>query len=233
MPQDVADDMSYLSINHTAVDTVIFDFDGTLAKLNIDFDEMRRAIGELVSHYGIDYQTLQHRFVLEIIGEAQTILQKSSPRISKSFAGEACRIIESIEVEAARRGELFDGTRELLSCLREHSVRAGIITRNCAKAVHTVFPDISSYCPVVVCRDDVQHVKPHPEQLNLVLSRLGSRAKCSIMIGDHPLDIEAGRNAGTLTAGVLTGHFQKDAFIAAGADIVLPQAADILEIMRA
>ena len=41
--------MSILSINHAVVDTIIFDFDGTLAKLNINFDQMRRAIIELVS----------------------------------------------------------------------------------------------------------------------------------------------------------------------------------------
>lgn len=224
--------MSYLSVNHTAIDTVIFDFDGTLATLNIDFDLMRRSVGKLVTLYGIDHQTLRHQHVLEIIGEAGALLQNSSLQKSEAFTGEAYRIIEDIEVAAARQGELFSGTKELLSILKDHSIRAGIITRNCAKAVHTVFPDILSYCPVVVCRDDVKHVKPHPEQLNLALSRLGSSAKTSMMIGDHPLDIEAGQNAGTLSAGVLTGHFLKDDFIRAGANLVLPQAPDILKLLE-
>ncbi|PKN20726.1 MAG: hypothetical protein CVU71_02780 [Deltaproteobacteria bacterium HGW-Deltaproteobacteria-6] len=223
--------MSHLRINHTAIDTVIFDFDGTLAKLNIDFDLMRRSVGELVTLYGIDHHILQHRHVLEIIGEAGALLRKNSHRKSESFTGNAFRIIEGIEVDAAQRGELFDGTKELLSVLREHSIRSGIITRNCAKAVRTVFPDILSYCPVVICRDDVEHVKPHPEQLNLALSKLGSSAGTSMMIGDHPLDIETGQNAGTLCAGVLTGHFQKDDFIRAGANLVLAQAVDILKLL--
>jgi phosphoglycolate phosphatase len=222
--------MSFLSINHNIVDTVIFDFDGTLAKLNIDFDQMRHAIGELVSRYGIDHQRLHHKFVLEIIGEASAILRNHSKINSQSFTHKAYRIIESIEVEAARRGELFGETKKLLTALQQHSIRAGIITRNCANAVHTVFPDISTYCPVVVCRDDVTYVKPHPEQINLALSRLGSNAGKSLMIGDHPLDVETGHNAGTLTAGVLTGHFQKDDFVKACATLVLPQASDILKL---
>lgn len=126
------------------VDTVIFDFDGTLAKLKIDFVQMRQAIDELVS----------------------------------------------------------------------------------------IFQDISSYCSVVVCRDDVKHVKPHPEQLTLALKRLGSSSARSLMVGDHPLDIETGQNAGTLTAGVLTGHFRKDDFIRSGANIVLSQAPDVLKLLR-
>jgi phosphoglycolate phosphatase len=51
------------------------------------------------------------------------------------------------------------------------------------------------------------------------------------MVGDHPLDIETGRNAGTLTAGVLTGHFQEDDFMTAGANLVLSQALDILKLL--
>lgn len=224
--------MSPLFVKRTTVNTVIFDFDGTLAKLNIDFDRMRYAISELISRYGIDHQILQHRFVLEIIDEAAALLQKKSPQSAESFIREAYQIIENIEIEAARSGELFSKTRNLLTLLQGSSIQTGIITRNCARAVHTVFPDISAYCSVVICRDDVKYVKPHPEQLTLALKQTGGDPAQSIMIGDHPLDIETGRNAGTLTAGVLTGHFSETEFIQAGADIVLPQASDILELMR-
>jgi phosphoglycolate phosphatase len=223
--------MSPLFIKRTNVDTVVFDFDGTLAKLNIDFDRMRSSISELISRYGIDHQTLRHRFVLEIIDEAAAVLGKHSRRQAASFIREAYRIIEDIEIEAARQGELFSKTRNLLTVLKDSSIHTGIITRNCTRAVHTVFPDISFYCSVVVCRDDVKHVKPHPEQLTLALKKAGGNPAASVMIGDHPLDIETGRNAGTLTAGVLTGNFSETEFIHAGADIVLRQAADILEFM--
>jgi len=138
--------MRFISVNHTQVDTVIFDFDGTLAKLNIDFDQMRRGIYELVSRCGVDPQALRHKFVLEVIDEAGAVLEKRSRCQSQSFQEEAFRIIETIEVEAARGGELFDGTKQLLTALRTHSIHTGIITRNCAKAVHLVFPDIADYC---------------------------------------------------------------------------------------
>lgn len=220
--------MGYLLINSTGVDTVIFDFDGTLAKLNIDFDQMRREIGELIARYGIDQRRLRHRYVLEIINETIEILRAESPGATESFSNDAFRIIEDMEVKAAQNGSLFDETRELLQSLKKHSLRTGIITRNCMRAVQTVFPDISLYCPVVVCRDDVKNVKPHPEQINRALLQLGAQADKAIMIGDHPLDIQTGQNAGTLTAGVLTGHFQANDFIDAGADLVLSKAADIL-----
>ena len=224
--------MSVVSINHTIVDTIVFDFDGTLAKLNIDFDQMRRDIAELISGYGVEHQNLRHKYVLELIDETVAILQNNSPHESQSFTKEAFRIIENMEVEAAGSGELFEGTKKLLTTLRQHSVQTGIITRNCARAVHMIFPDISAYCKTVVCRDHVQRVKPHPEQLSLALSCLNANPGRSLMIGDHPLDIETGHNAGVLSAGVLTGRCNKEDFLAAGADMVFQEATDIIRLLK-
>jgi phosphoglycolate phosphatase len=224
--------MAVLKIKQSPIKTIIFDFDGTLAKLNIDFHQMREGVGKLILSYGITRDELHTDFVLEMIDSAAAILNQRSPHISKKFFDEANSIIEKIEIEAAENGELFDRTKELLNSLKSLKISCGIITRNCAKAVKIVFPDILSYCPVVVCRDAVNKVKPHPEHLNKALNKLGGSAKHTLMIGDHPLDIKTGRRAGTKTCGVLTGHFQKNDFIEAGADLVLPHAADILNIIK-
>jgi phosphoglycolate phosphatase-like HAD superfamily hydrolase len=66
--------MSFLSLRDKIIDTVVFDFDGTLAKLNIDFNQMRRVIDGLILRYGVDDQPLQNVHVLEKILEVQTIL---------------------------------------------------------------------------------------------------------------------------------------------------------------
>ena len=224
--------MAVLKIKQSPIKTIIFDFDGTLAKLNIDFHRMREAVGKLILSYGITRDELHTDFVLEMIDSAATILNQRSPQMSKKFFYEANSIIEKIEIEAAENGELFDRTKELLNSLKSLKISCGIITRNCAKAVKIVFPDILSFCPVVVCRDAVNKVKPHPDHLKMALNKLGGSAKHTLMIGDHPLDIKTGRRAGTKTCGVLTGHFQKKDFIEAGADLVLPHAADILMIIK-
>jgi phosphoglycolate phosphatase len=224
--------MAILKIKQSLIKTIIFDFDGTLAKLNIDFQEMREAIVKLILSCGITENELHTDFVLEMIDSAEAILMQRSERRAKYFIDTANSIIEEIEIQAANNGELFDGTKKLLKSLETQEIFCGIITRNCAKAIEIVFPDILSYCPVVVCRDDVKKVKPHPEHLNTALNKLGISAEYALMIGDHPLDIKAGRNSGTNTCGVLTGHFQKKYFIEAGADLVLPQAADILNIIN-
>jgi phosphoglycolate phosphatase len=224
--------MASLKIKDIIINTIIFDFDGTLAKLNIDFKLMRDAVLKLISSYGIGRNYLQTDFVLEMINTSKEILSKSSPQKAEIFTNKAIKMIEAMEIEAAINGELFPQTKELFTRLKLSGISTGVITRNCEKAIKTVFPDILSYCEVVVCRDIVNNVKPHPEHLNKALQMLNSTANTTLMIGDHPLDIQTGRNAGTYTAGVLTGHFRKSDFLNAGADLVLSQASDLLNMIN-
>jgi phosphoglycolate phosphatase len=224
--------MTKLKIKDFCINTVVFDFDGTLAKLNIDFNHMRDTILHLISSYGIAENELQADFVLEMINESKIILEQNSPQKAETFKAEALRVIEIEEINAARKGELFAKTKELLNHLKLHEISSGVITRNCAKAISIVFPDMSSYCDAIVCRDMVKNVKPHPEHLDKVLQMLHSLPSHTLMIGDHPLDIQTGRNAGTRTAGVLTGKFQKSDFLYAGADLVLSQASDLLYMIN-
>jgi phosphoglycolate phosphatase len=223
--------MTALIIKDIPIKTVVFDFDGTLAKLNIDFRHMRNAILKLISSYGIAQNLLKTNFVLEMINEAKTILKQGLASKAEMFKNEAFHIIETMEIAAAKNSSLFPKTKELLNCLRLHNISSGVITRNCAKAINIVFPDISVYCDVIVCRDIVKNVKPHPEHLNTAMQMLKSLPSHTLIIGDHPLDIQTGRNAGTFTAGVLTGNFQKPDFLNAGADLVLSQASDLLNLI--
>ena len=224
--------MASLKINKSTINTIIFDFDGTLAKLNIDFKQMRDAVLKLISSYGIARNYLQTDFVLEMINTSKEILSKSSPQKAEIFTNKAIKMIEAMEIEAAINGELFPQTKELFTCLKLSGISTGVITRNCDKAIKTVFPDILSYCEVVVCRDMVKNVKPNPEHLNKALQMLNTSANTTLMIGDHPLDIQTGRNAGTYTAGVLTGHFRKSDFLNAGADLLLYKASDLLNMIN-
>jgi phosphoglycolate phosphatase len=224
--------MPALQINNIPIQAIVFDYNGTLAKLNIDFDQMRRAVSELIYSYGVAAKDLPTDHLLEIIDYVVNILKVKSGKDAESFLHSAYEVIEQQEILAAHHGELFAETKDLLLGLSAAGISTGIITRNCAAAINIEFPDISSYCQVVICRDHVKNVKPHPEHLNKALRSLGSPARNSLMIGDHPLDIKAGKAAGTFTAGVLTGHFPEEDFRQAGAEIILARASDILDMIK-
>ena len=75
--------MALLKIKKSTIKTILFDFDGTLAKSNIDFHLMREAVGKLILSYGITRDELHTDFVLEMIDSAAAILNQCSPHMSK------------------------------------------------------------------------------------------------------------------------------------------------------
>ena len=223
--------MAPLIIKGSLIKTVIFDFDGTLAKLNIDFARMRREVVRIIASYGVDVSEIKASFVLEMIAAAAAVLGSNSPQKAQLLRREAMGFVENIEMQAARQGELFPPTRELLSFLKAKNISRAVVSRNCQKAIFKVFPEILCYCDVVICRDAVEKVKPDPLHLRAALHQIRGDAASALMVGDHPLDIEAGQQAGTLTAGVLTGNFQEADFRQAGADIVMSQASCLMEMI--
>jgi phosphoglycolate phosphatase len=152
-----------------------------------------------------------------------------SPEEASPFSHAARQLIAGIEIEAASKGTLFAGTRELLAELGRRSIRIGVVTRNCRAAVCATFPDIDRYCQAVLTRDDTERIKPHPKHLTTALGLLATLPADAAMVGDHPLDIQLGRGAGTFTIGVLSGHSTREALCGAGADLILPAAYALLK----
>ena len=51
------------------------------------------------------------------------------------------------------------------------------------------------------------------------------------MVGDHTLDIQAGKTVGMVTIGVLTGRIKRWEFERAGADAVLEDATQVCRLL--
>ena len=213
------------------IQAVVFDFDGTLAKLNIEFPLMRKAILDLIGIYGIPINGLANMYVLETINAALGLILERNPGKEEDFLEQALGLVKAIEVEAAKKSELIDGTKDMLAELRRRNIKAGVVTRNCKAAVTTVFPDIFNYCDSVITREMTRNVKPHPEHLTVALRSLGAAPESSFMVGDHPMDIKIGKDAGILTIGVLTGYSTSDELLEAGADFIVSKAADIIGVL--
>jgi len=214
-----------------ALNGVVFDFDGTLAELNINFAGMKRTVLALAADLGVEATAIEGLHVLEAIEAAVQIIAARNALLAERFHADACAAVSAIEIAAARKGSLLPGSREMLLELRKRHVKSAVITRNCRLAVTTVFPDIASHCDAFIPREQTNHVKPHPEHLLAALKSLAVLPEQAVMVGDHPLDMKAGQNAGVLTAGVLTGNASRDALKQAGADYIFASAAGILAIL--
>jgi phosphoglycolate phosphatase len=210
---------------------VVFDFDGTLAVLNIDFSEMREQVFELMKKYGVNEEKIEERYLLEIIDEVVQILSQKNTPAAVTFYQEAHQILHEVELKAAEEGKLLPGAKQTLKSLRGKGFQVGIVTRNCEEAVRKVFQDIEKYCDVFVSRDSIKKVKPHPEQLTSVLKALHVTGEETVMVGDHTIDIQAGKRVGMKTIGVLTGRVKKEEFEKAGADYILGDASEVSRLI--
>lgn len=208
---------------------IIFDFDGTLAKLNIDFLEMRKNLIDLIASYGVPVREISHLLALEMIEAGRKWLESNDGARSADYLEKTGRLIYDIEMDGARNGELLPGVREMLSSLKLRGIEPGVLTRNCMEAVLVMFPDISEYCAAVVTREATVKFKPDPEHLRIALDTVKVPPGNAAMVGDHPIDIEVGKRLGTMTIGVLTGYYNRQGLEEAGADIIIDSAANILE----
>ena len=207
------------------IDAVIFDYDGTLVQLNIDFDGIRTSVDKLIESYGLALADFEGLLTLETIQRASRVLSREDPAAGRSLHQKAMKLVSDREIEAAKRGKILPGVVETLSRLKNRGIKVGIITRNCDQAIRVAFPHIEEMCDVFIPRDHVTQVKPHPAHLRLALRRMAveDAGRC-LMVGDHILDIEAGRRLGMKTVGVLTGRITVEEFKAAGADFVFEDA---------
>jgi phosphoglycolate phosphatase len=210
---------------------ILFDFDGTLARLNIDFTLMRRVVLELIGAYGVPQDGLAGLFVLEMIEAGGKHIAETRPNIPSDYRNEAYGLIESIEMDAARQGGLLDGVRPMLSELSRRAIRTGIVSRNSGAAIAAIFPDIHEHCNAVIPRERTRYVKPHPEHLLTALRALQAHPEASAMVGDHPMDIRAGKEVGLMTIGVLTGSSGPETMREASPDIILNSAPDIIGLL--
>ncbi len=210
---------------------IIFDFDGTLAELNIDFSLMRERVFDLMRQYGVEEKSVQEKYLLEIIDEVYQILWEKSFSAAEAFYKESHDILHEVEMKAAEEGRLIPGTKETLKGLGKKGIKVGIITRNCEDAVRKVFPDIDDFCDIFVSRNSVNKVKPHPDHLTYVMESLKISGEESVMVGDHIIDIQAGKRVAMKTVGVLTGRIKKEEFEKAGADFVLKDVTEVSKLI--
>lgn len=209
-------------------DSLLFDFDGTLAVLKLDFDDMRRRLLAFAAQRGLPSEKLRGMLVLEMVDRATAMLRERQPEAATMFYRDAHQLIQDIEVEAARHSGLLPGVGDLLETLRRRRIGVGIVTRNCDAAVRMMFPQIDAYCQAFVARDHVTQVKPHPQHLQTALNHMGSEASRTVMVGDGVIDMQAGKAFGMFSVGVLSGNSTRDRLVEHGADLILDSAVDLL-----
>jgi len=212
-----------------AISSIIFDFDGTLTPLTLNFDHLRAEILKIARAYVSEdkIKETEGYYIIEAIYE----LEKGLDTKGREFVERAFQRLKELELDSARGKDLYPYTREVLSALKKKRIKLGIITRTCMDVLEKVFPDMHSYIDGIVTREHIKLVKPHPSHVTETLRLLGSTPQEAMLVGDHPTDVMAGNELGLITVGVLTGRTTREDFKKVRATHIVRDIRDIIHLI--
>jgi phosphoglycolate phosphatase-like HAD superfamily hydrolase len=204
----------------------IFDVEGTLVdSVMQNLCSLQDALEK--SGYRVPIQTLELYSGLD----GNQVLQLAFPGVSE---GERLDItkdqISIFERDYLSSVKPFEGVRDVISALAEQGGRIALATDCKGQAFKRYMSllDADEFIVATACGDDVEHGKPDPRLVGAALRKIGLSGSQAIMIGDTPYDAEAGLEAGTKAAGVLTGCFASQVLIGAGCCAVAPDLRALL-----
>lgn len=208
------------------INTLLFDLDGTLINTNELIIES--FLHTLHSYYPDQYK---REDVLPFIGPT---LYDTFNSINPEKVEEMVKVYRKFNHEQHDvLVKEYETVFETVKTLKEKGFKLGIVTTKIRATVNMglTLTKLDQFFDVVVTLDDVENAKPHPEPVLKALEQLGSKPEETIMVGDNHHDVEAGKNAGTKTAGVAWSIKGRDYISSHNPDYLLETMSDLLPIV--
>ncbi len=184
------------------IDLLIFDLDGTLVDSSRDIAEaVNYALGKVglpqwkidnvLSEIGYGTKSLIRR----ILGDQHVdLFQPTFDAFSEFY-----------EEHLLDHTKLYPGVRETLEALDEKQFAVISNKRQYFCDPILVGLDVGHFFFKVLGGDSLPKAKPHPDPILHVAEAAGIPMERVVMIGDSPIDVEAGKAAGSFTIGLTSG----------------------------
>ena len=192
----------------------IFDVEGTLVD---SVPQTLRSLQDALerSGYRVPFQTLQLYSGLDGDQTLQLAVPEASPDERRAILKDHGSIYERDYLPSVKP---FEGVSDVFRILTEQGGRVALATDCKGRAYkrYMALVNADDFIAAIACGDDVEHGKPDPRLVGMALRKLGIPGSQAVMVGDTPYDAEAGLEAGTKVAAVLTGGFAEKVLSQAG-----------------
>jgi HAD superfamily hydrolase (TIGR01509 family) len=215
----------------------MFDFDGTLARLEpeVDWAASRRELEPYMRSAGAPTGLFEQfpRGNL-MLYNAWLMHLEAAPRrngrphaASQATLRRASAIIEKYELRGAVRAAPLPGAAQLLRTLDATGATVAIVTSNSSRTVRRWLnrTRLAARVRFIVGRDSLFPLKPSPVMLRCALARADALPEAASFVGDSEADVDAARAAGVRFYAVARSAAARDRLLAAGASRIFASPA--------
>ena len=204
---------------------VLFDWDGTLLD---SAAATYRCYQRLFAAYSLpyDHQAFERTYCPDWYRTYEAI------GLPQAFWGEADR--RWLQLYAQEPPALLPAARPALERLTAAAMPLGLVTSGQRERVLTDLErlGLQTCFQSIVCGSDLAARKPDPAPLRRALEEMGMPSQDAAYIGDSPEDVQMAHAAGVLAVAVPGGYPNRDALIAARADIFAEDLGEALTALR-
>ena len=175
------------------IDNFIYDFDGTLSNSYPVFLKIVLEIAEEQGAYVPCAEQELHRLLKNRNVLAYRVIEWKNDFSYADFH----KAFEEKQIKYAKEFELYPHAKEILEAVQKSGKRNFLYTHS-GKPVYPIIAHmgIEQYFTSVLDASQGFPSKPAPDALNYLSKEFSLDPARSVMIGDRPLDVEAGANAG-------------------------------------
>ena len=169
-------------MTETTYDAVVYDLDGTLVHLNVDWGSVATDVLEVYASAAVDVPS---RDLWDLLGSAGDY----------GLDGEVEEAIATHEREGAKTAERLAYADEVLT----REIPVGVCSLNCEDACRIALErqGLLEAVEVIVGRDTVETKKPDPEPLLYAAEGLSATPERTLFVGDTRRDELTATRAGT------------------------------------
>jgi HAD superfamily hydrolase (TIGR01549 family) len=171
------------------VKLVILDFDGTIARLQVDWLSLCRELSAICSRTYLS--------IGKCLQEIESSKRKAVLDVIRGY-------------ELSRVDDVQPNERLVNFIKSNRSVRFAILSNNMKQTIEEVLKRLSvrAFFEVVVAGDEVRRPKPDTEGMEKILASFPNIKRANVLyVGDHNADIEIGKRCGIQT--MLISEFNK------------------------
>jgi phosphoglycolate phosphatase len=212
----------------------LFDLDGTLIDSKLD---IARALNLTLERLKFPHLPISR--IAEFVGDGVQVLLERSLRAVSGVGPDSHQVQAAIPIFKEEYAEhlmdttrLCEGASEALD--RLSGAMLGVISNKPEEFSRRILDalGVGDRFLTVLGGDSTPKRKPAPDPLLIAMTQCHATPSETVMIGDSPMDIVAGKAAGTKTCGITGGFRGREELEAARADIIITNLVELADFFR-